>query len=1440
MSIALEISTYTLILTKSESLAGENVSAFYPLVNEFVSLKEHEEEFSDKRLHDYLFERSVEKELLAQEQLGFADLSLAINRYSALIQAQFQYYETEVLSSSANSIPSDCENLFVYNGQYSCDPAKVYALETDAVSDNSLLPTDRLLTVNSEAPLAILYGDLNTESFDQFHNALVSSALDGKIQYVLRYKPSSTTKGKEIIGGYGIELYVKRTDYLVIDDRNEAAESEEDEIVNAESKKNEPGSQTVLKASSDASSIDKARLKMLGNRAVGYILSQEDPFEALKHISLDFPKYAASLAELEVDADAWKEQKENIGLSHYAMGQNAILVNGAPITATFDDIYTVIENIDKERSLVYKLANLLGISNGQSASLISRNLFGEALANASDERYDYRNAGLFWLNDITKDSRHRSWTSSIKGFLNSVPGQLPAVRRNAHSFVFVIDLSAQEHISALANVIGLLRRGLPVQIGVIPQAGISAEGDEIVNELLFLQEMGADAAPYLLALLSGHDHGNAFHEISGLTSEQADFSQPQIVSKKQNWIEWFEKFDMSPDSPTVFVNGLVLDASSSNWLQHASLLMERDVEIIQSWVRNGEIDETTNVRDFFLNDALSSRDQLISPLDPLEITYTETTPIIELIKEFNLPSVDMIVDSESDEYVTLSLFVDLAKDDGLKQVILALKAINAQNEVNTRLNVIPISTPGVRDNNLEQLHLSKMLLTFDGDIESSVLKLLAAETVDPDLAARADQIDVTENVGAKVTRALVEKGLIKDVPVSNRVLINGRIVDLGTRVLSDNKVKELLDFELKNRIRPLIIGSRDVIFLNPVEDKFPLLDSFTALYSLTYLDDSANSVYTSQLPLRSTTSSWLRGNSTLCAGSEEGEAYLKIVATIDPISEKGQKYISYLETLSKFPGVSITIWLSPSIISDNLPLKRFYRACVDFKPTFNEETGDFLKKKVIFDSIPSDTLLNMDVDIPSAWIVTPAISEYDLENIILDNVKEDSLRATYQLDYILLEGHARDYTTGRAPRGLSLDLGNALAKSLTDTSVMSNWGYLQLKANPGLWYVNVKENTRSADFFELKSIGASGLNIKDDSKNVWITKMTGKVIYPFFDRKRGMENIDPLAPTSKFSPSSIWRGIKALTSGEKKSQADINIFTVASGHLYERFLSIMTASVMKHTNHTVKFWLIENFLSPSFKEFLPFLADKYGFEYELVTYKWPSWLRAQTEKQRTIWGYKILFLDVLFPQSLENVIFVDADQIVRTDLYDLVKLDLHGAPYGYTPMGDSRDEMEGFRFWKQGYWKDFLRGKPYHISALYVIDLVRFRELQAGDRLRQHYQQLSQDPGSLSNLDQDLPNHLQHSLPIFSLPDEWLWCETWCSDESLKTAKTIDLCNNPLTKEPKLDRARRQIPEWTVYDDEIRELASRVSQIQEDVVRSATTETSSLQEVEDDDVHDEL
>merc|ERR1712012_448095 len=310
---------------------------------------------------------------------------------------------------------------------------------------------------------------------------------------------------------------------------------------------------------------------------------------------------------------------------------------------------------------------------------------------------------------------------------------------------------------------------------------------------------------------------------------------------------------------------------------------------------------------------------------------------------------------------------------------------------------------------------------------------------------------------------------------------------------------------------------------------------------------------------------------------------------------------------------------------------------------------------------------------------------------------------------------------------------------------------------------------------------------------------------------------------------------KLSSSGGSEASAKdetLNIFCVATGHLYERLLKIMMLSVLKTTKTPVKFWILKNFLSPSLKDFIPEYAKRYGFEYEYVQYKWPRWLNQQTDKRRMIWGYKILFLDVLFPLNLKKIIFVDTDQIVRTDLTELRDLDLGGAPYGYTPFCDSNTEMEGFRFWKQGYWRNHLAGRKYHISAIYVVDLFKFRQIAAGDRLRGQYQALSQDPNSLSNLDQDLPNNMIHQVPIKSLPQEWLWRETWCSKESLKDAKSIDLCNNPLTKEPKLSAARRIVAEWTDYDEEMNRLRE---QIEKD--RAATN--TSVDDNTDDDINDD-
>jgi UDP-glucose:glycoprotein glucosyltransferase len=263
------------------------------------------------------------------------------------------------------------------------------------------------------------------------------------------------------------------------------------------------------------------------------------------------------------------------------------------------------------------------------------------------------------------------------------------------------------------------------------------------------------------------------------------------------------------------------------------------------------------------------------------------------------------------------------------------------------------------------------------------------------------------------------------------------------------------------------------------------------------------------------------------------------------------------------------------------------------------------------------------------------------------------------------------------------------------------------------------------------------------------------------------------------------------------------VFTIVSGAVYERLVLIMMHSVTKNTTNPVKFWIIANFITPTLRISIAKLSDALGFTYEFHRFHWPGWLNPQSRKHRRVWAHKILFLDA-FPHTIRRLVYIDSDQVMRGDVAELARIDMKERVYGFVPFCESRRESIPLQFWKSGYWEDYLRGLPYHISALFLVDMARFRAEAVGERLRAQYQPLSFDPASLANLDQDLPNNLQHEVPIYSLPSEWLWCETWCDDQSKSRAKSIDLCSNPLHKdETKLEQAKRIIPEWTTYDEEI-------------------------------------
>ena len=549
--------------------------------------------------------------------------------------------------------------------------------------------------------------------------------------------------------------------------------------------------------------------------------------------------------------------------------------------------------------------------------------------------------------------------------------------------------------------------------------------------------------------------------------------------------------------------------------------------------------------------------------------------------------------------------------------------------------------------------------------------------------------------------------------------------------------------------------------------------------------------------------------------SVNGTHDLEILAMVDPFSPKARKLTTILRFLKGQLNVTLKIVLNPSSSPSLSHLSSFYRYHL---PQAESEQDTI--ESVRFTGMPVDKVLTMNVDVPENWLVAPVKADHDLDNILLQELEEGkTLHASFELDSMLVTGSCIDRSAKTqkdlTPRGVQLHLGNATRAHVTDTLVMSNLGYFQLKSSPGHWTLSLAPG-RSRELYTVPVTEEDALNLPtlpDTFERQILVKDFASSYMRFYVQKRpGKEGEDVLDDKEAGSFSYLEK-ISRLVRPSKKEDERIHVFSIASGHLYERLLKIMILSVLRTTHTPVKFWFIRNYFSPSFAAYMPYMAEDYGFEFEFITYKWPSWLHKQTEKQRIIWAYKILFLDVIFPLSLQRVIFVDADQVVRSDLKELMDMDLHGAPYAYTPFCDNNKEMDGYRFWKQGFWRDHLQGKPYHISALYVVDLKRFRETAAGDQLRVVYDQLSKDPNSLSNLDQDLPNYVQHQVPIFSLPQQWLWCESWCGNETKAAAKTIDLCNNPMTKEPKLAAARRIVREWPAYDQEVRHHTSFVANL---------------------------
>ncbi|KAG8880608.1 hypothetical protein FRB97_000656 [Tulasnella sp. 331] len=1402
-----------------ETISLEDANAFFPALDLLTNPNTFEPSLVTES-PEALYVKAVEaiKEggiLSAVGALESFERALALRAATPKIQAFHSYYSQRHAETPTTS---ECGSWVDWNGQRICTPDDIvsaagYActawihlrgthrlcvegnlrrLEAHQPEKSQETPSrltfDHIHPSSATAPqVAILYGSLTSSNFYSLHDTLRSlAAMDTPpVQYIFRHAPdASASQSPAFLSGYGVGLDLKKTDYLAVDDRQTRRASKGG------------GSQTVLSDEDTSTEV------------------VEDPVLSL-------------LPELETPVDLNKPLPEE---------------DLIPLTKIIDAVrFSLLGLMRKERRLFADLASV-GLTSAQSIRVLtnealskpSENQLMDGLFDASDRS---EGGGLIaWLNDFEQDERYASWPSDLSSLLQpSYGGQMPRIRRNIHNIIVAVDLSKSTSLATVNILTGLVQRGVPVRFGVVPiveseealqvarilyylfenfeplQAiGIFAQGGSVRRPTMDLQLLRRVYESVIAT--ESPAAGTTWKTFDNIISPFAD--DTRLAERLAAYSERLGVTNAESKSGHVFING-----------KYFSL---HDI-FIGELVDSEDLDVSNHFYDLPMT--ASRRNRYIYP----SATGPNALRLSSLV-DLDMPQ-GFVYSGEPEKLTPLSVWI-IGDFETFEAITLVQEALRAMSGT-TSFRLSFVYVPGNEGSATGAPRVSEALMTVAHSeawlTPDNMMKLL--EATQPSLATTEQLKDMLKGLFGKGAELVLDGELkfeengkriarkLGFAPGDLGIVMNGRVIGpFGKDAFTAEDFLTLASYELGKRVLPVHMALESAFKADSKEASIP--DRMLAEVSSVVSADQTPAPGMEGDPrprsrpyevLKSEHASFAMGNNNI--------AIFHLACIINPLSVNAQQYSSLLEWLAHETLVHAIVYLNPAHEVTELPLKRFYRYNLPSRLAF-DDSSKLSNAKVAFTGLPPDPIYTLAMDVPRSWLVRPKESLHDLDNIQLSALSEaeraTGVEAVFSLDYLVIEGHAQDSVTKAPPRGLQLQL-SSNSVPISDTQVVANLGYFQLRAAPGVAQLEIRPG-RGREIYEMVSAGNQGYNspsVDEVGVDITVTSFEGVTLYPAFRRLEGMENADVLTESEQADAGvfgnlaskvgSLFSSSKAKSTTEvAKRQADINIFTVASGLLYERFASIMILSVLKNTDKTVKFWFIENFLSPSFLEFIPHFAAEYNFEYELVTYKWPSWLRMPTEKQRIIWGYKILFLDVLFPMDLKKVIFVDADQIVRADLHELVTLDLHGAPYGYTPMGNDSEDMDGFRFWKQGYWKDHLRGLPYHISALYVVDLVRFRQLAAGDRLRGQYQGLSADPNSLSNLDQDLPNNMQREVPIFSLGEDWLWCETWCSKDRLHRAKTIDLCQNPKTKEPKLSRAR-QIPEWEVYDGEIATFARKLA-----------------------------
>ncbi|XP_032533135.1 UDP-glucose:glycoprotein glucosyltransferase 2 isoform X5 [Chiroxiphia lanceolata] len=1205
-----------LLLEASEFIAEDGNEKFWQFLETVRELTVYKQGDSEYSYYNLILKKAGQ--FLSNLQINLLKFALSIRAYSPTVQMFQQIAADEPPPEGCSAFVVIHEKHTCKTNEIK----KLLKKATKRPRPYLFKGDHKFPAVKEDGPVVVLYAEMGTKDFAKFHKILSEKAQKEEIVYVLRHYVQKPGSRKMYLSGYSVELAIKSTEYKAVDDTqvkgaNETKE-EEDEEEEEESdvqgflfgklKQIYPDLKNNLKkfkkhlieTTNNMEPLKVWELQDLSFQAAARVMSTPvyDALKVMKDIAQNFPIRARSLTRVTIDKEMRNEIEENQKHFHETLGiqpgEAHLFLNGLPIDLDFHDPFSILETLKLEGKVMHGLHEL-----GIKEEILSK--FMRLHIHPTDNSYalDIRHSSIVWINNIEQDHSYSTWPESYQELLRpTLPGVLQQIRRNLHNLVLFVD-PVQEDTGDYMKVAELFYHyNVPLRIGIVFILNTKEEIDGNEDAGIALWRSFSYIAEEYDTFQAFTSIIKMYHEVRDgsvltvddvkdvLRSEYPNADVQSILGVHSEHDEgrkagatFYKRSGLGP-LPQVLFNGVPFNRDEMDVEELETVILQRIIDatkFFQRAVFMGLLNDRMNAIDFLMdqknivsrmNPTILGAERRYIPFRPTSVPFDvedfSTFSFLDSQDKSAVISDNMKYLTAKDEdtvyAVTIWIIADFDKPSGRRLLSNALKSLKTSSH--TRVGILNNPSSKIKESNtaIARGILSAFLTQNNSNLKSFLSKLSKEETA-KSLAA-----------GTKITKFLI--------PGMDGNTFEKKYNTLGLDLMKTHQM-------FCQEVLKLLPGQMAVMsngrVLGPLDENEFYAEDFDLLAKITY-STSAEKIKTlvkemgnssksgsdlimkidallSSLPKTETRQDaelLKEQHSVVKVDPQQNEPFYDVIAIVDPLTREAQKMSHLLIVLKDVINMKLRLFLNCKSKLSELPLKSFYRFVLE--PELSYGINKHLPSEPVakFLELPESPLLTLNMITPESWLVEAVNSSCDLDNIHLQEVK-GAVIAEYELEYILLEGHCFDVTTGQPPRGLQFTLGTKNNPVMVDTIVMANLGYFQLKANPGAWTLRLRKG-RSEEIYQVFSHEGTDSVADLTDIIVVLNNFRSKIIKVQVQKKPDKMNEDLLTDgTGKYGNlESVTRFSEEIPTEEKEKKSDIlNIFSVASGHLYERFLRLI-------------------------------------------------------------------------------------------------------------------------------------------------------------------------------------------------------------------------------------------------------------------------------------------